>query len=148
MSLLDHYSEMILAVLSKEGRLPISHLAQRVGLSKTPCQSRVKKLETEGYILGYKALLNYEKIGKEQVAYAQVTLSDTRSPALEAFNVAIREIPEVEECYMIAGAFDYLVKIRSADMNAYRKILGESLSSLPYVSSTSTFVSMMPIKEH
>jgi Lrp/AsnC family leucine-responsive transcriptional regulator len=92
--------------------------------------------------------LNHSKIGQEQVAYAKVTMSDTRDPALRAFNEAVQRIPEIEECYMIAGSFDYLVKIRSADINAYRKILGESISSLPHVASTSTFVSMQPVKEH
>lgn len=145
---LDRFNVAILNVLAKEGRLPISHLAKRVGISKSPCQARVKKLEDEGYILGYKALLNHSKIGQEQVAYAQVTMSDTRDPALRAFNEAVQRIPEIEECYMIAGSFDYLVKIRSADINAYRKILGESISSLPHVASTSTFVSMQPVKEH
>ncbi len=145
---LDSYSKEILAILTKEGRLPISHLARRVGLSKTPCQSRVKWLEDEGYILGYKAVLNHEKLDQQQVAYAQVTMSDTRQAALTAFEVAVREIPAVEECYLIAGSFDYLVKIRSADMNAYRKVLGESLSNLPHVASSSTFVSMKPVKEH
>lgn len=148
MRTLDQYSRDILAILSKEGRIPISHLARRVGLSKTPCQSRVKWLEDEGYITGYKALLNYEKLDKQQVAYAQVKMSDTRPAALSAFDIAVKEIPEVEECYLIAGSFDYLVKIRSADMNEYRKILGESLSSLPHVASSSTFVSMKPVKEH
>jgi Lrp/AsnC family leucine-responsive transcriptional regulator len=147
MKTLDRFNKKILSILLQEGRLPISHLATRVGISKSPCQARVKKLEEEGYILGYKALLNHSKMGQELVAYAQVTMSDTRDPALKEFNQAVRKIAEVEECYMIAGAFDYLLKIRTSDINAYRTVLGESVSSLPHVASSSTFVSMQAVKE-
>jgi len=145
---MDRFNRKILKVLSEEGRIPITHLAERVGLSKSPCQARVKKLEDEGYIVGYKAQLNHSMIGRELVAYAQVTMSDTREAALNAFDKAVQDVPEVEECYMIAGAFDYLLKIRTSDMHAYRKVLGESISSLPHVESSSTFVSMQAVKEH
>ena len=145
---MDRFNKKILKVLAEEGRIPITHLAERVGLSKSPCQARVKKLEDEGYIVGYKAQLNHSMIGRELVAYAQITMSDTREAALNAFDKAVQDVPEVEECYMIAGAFDYLLKIRTSDMHAYRKVLGESISSLPHVESSSTFVSMQAVKEH
>ncbi len=97
--------------------------------------------------MGYKALLNHSKMGQDLVAYAQVTMSDTRDPALKEFNAAVRKVVEVEECYMIAGSFDYLLKIRTSDINAYRAVLGQSVSSLPHVASSSTFVSMQAVKE-
>jgi len=147
MSLLDRFNMKILEELSHNGRIPVSQLAKLVGISKSPCQARVKKLEQEGYIKGYKAILDHSKMGQEHVAFAQVSMSDTRAHALEAFNEAVRTVPEVEECYMIASSFDYLVKIRTNNINAYRKVLGESLSSLPHVASTSTFVSMQAVKE-
>ena len=147
MSLLDRFNMKILEELSHNGRIPVSQLAKLVGISKSPCQARVKKLEQEGYIKGYKAILDHSKMGQEHVAFAQVSMSDTRAHALEAFNEAVKTVPEVEECYMIASSFDYLVKIRTNNINAYRKVLGESLSSLPHVASTSTFVSMQAVKE-
>ena len=144
---LDRFNTQLQGILLQEGRLPIGHLAARVGISKSPCQDRVKKLEEEGYTLGYKALLNHSKMGQDLVAYAQVTMLDTRDPALKEFDAAVREIAEVEECYMIAGSFDYLLKIRTSDINAYRAVLGQSVSSLPHVASSSTFVSMQAVKE-
>ena len=147
MSLLDRFNLKILEELSHNGRIPVSQLAKLIGISKSPCQTRVKKLEQEGYIKGYKAILDHSKMGQEHVAFAQLRLSDTRADALEAFNDAVRTVPEVEECHMIASSFDYLVKIRTSDINTYRKVLGESLSSLPHVASTSTFVSMQAVKE-
>ena len=145
---MDRFNKKILEILANEGRLPITHLAERVGISKSPCQARVKKLEDEGYIVGYKAQLSYAKLGQELVAYVQVTMSDTREAALSAFDKAVLDLPEVEECYMIAGGFDYLLKIRTTDMQTYRRVLGESISSLPHVASSSTFVSMQAVKEH
>jgi len=148
MSPLDRYSILIIDALAQDGRIPISRLAKRIGLSKTPCQTRVKKLESDGYIKGYKAVIDHKKMGRDHVAFTQVSLSDTRVPALEAFNTAVTKVAEVEECYMIASSFDYLLKIRSTNIDAYRRVLGESISSLPHVASTSTFVSMQAIKEH
>ena len=81
------------------------------------------------------------------IAFVQVTLNDTKSKALQAFNTAVQQISEIEQCHMIAGSFDYLLKIRTADMASYRRVLGEELSALPHVTQTSTFVSMESVKE-
>lgn len=145
---LDRFDRQILKLLSSEGRLTITELAQRIGLSKTPCQVRVKRLREEGYILGFRAILDPQKLGVEHVSFTEVKLSDTREEALEAFNKEVTKIPEVEQCHMIAGPFDYLLKVRTTDMKAYRKVLGEQISSLPNVANTSTYVSMQPIKEN
>lgn len=145
---LDRFDRQILKLLSSEGRLTITELAQRIGLSKTPCQVRVKRLREEGFILGFRAILDPQKLGVEHVSFTEVKLSDTREEALEAFNKEVTKIPEVEQCHMIAGPFDYLLKVRTTDMKAYRKVLGEQISSLPNVANTSTYVSMQPIKEN
>ena len=120
-------------------------LGERVGLSKTPVTARVKRLEEEGVITGYRATLSASKLGVEHIAFLEVKLSDTREKALDAFNQAVRAIPEVEACHMIAGGFDYLIKVRTSDIFAYRQVLGEQLSRLPNVASTSTYISMQSV---
>ena len=120
-------------------------LGERVGLSKTPVTARVKRLEKEGVITGYRATLSASKLGVEHIAFLEVKLSDTREKALDAFNQAVRAIPEVEACHMIAGGFDYLIKVRTSDIFAYRQVLGEQLSRLPNVASTSTYISMQSV---
>lgn len=144
---LDRIDRNILAALSREGRLSSAELAQKVGLSKTPVQARVKRLEGDGYIRGYSALIDRARMGEGHIAFVQVTLSDTRSTALEAFNRAVHQIPEIVECHMTAGGFDYLLKVRTRDIAAYRRLLGETISSLPSLSNTSTFVVMEAVKE-
>ncbi len=144
---LDLFDQHILRHLAAEGRLRITALAGRIGLSKTPCQARVKRLEASGYILGYHAALSAEKLGLGHIAFVQITLNDTREPALAAFNAAVRALPEIEQCHMIAGGFDYLLKVRTEGIDAYRKIMGEQISALPHVKSSSTFVSMEAVKE-
>ena len=120
-------------------------LGERVGLSKTPVTARVKRLEEEGVITGYRATLSASKLGVEHIAFLEVKLSDTREKALDAFNQTVRAIPEVEACHMIAGGFDYLIKVRTSDIFAYRQVLGEQLSRLPNVASTSTYISMQSV---
>lgn len=142
---LDRIDTQILEVLAEDGRLPVTELAKRVGISKSPCQVRLKRLIAQNYILGFKALLNVEKLGQEHLAFTEVKLSDTREPALDAFNRAIRAIPEIEQCHLIAGDFDYLLKVRTSDINAYRRVLGEAISTLPNVANTSTYVAMQSI---
>jgi Lrp/AsnC family leucine-responsive transcriptional regulator len=134
-------------VLRKDGRITFTELAQQVGLSKTPCQQRVKRLVESGVILGFRAIIDPAKLGLDHVAFAEVKLSDTREAALKEFNTAVRQIPEVEECHMIASSFDYLLKVRTSDIRKYRMVLGEKISSLPHVASTSTFVAMETVRE-
>ena len=142
---MDEYDRKILSVLSIEGRISMTALGERVGLSKTPVTARVKRLEEEGVITGYRATLSASKLGVEHIAFLEVKLSDTREKALDAFNQAVRAIPEVEACHMIAGGFDYLIKVRTSDIFAYRQVLGEQLSRLPNVTSTSTYISMQSV---
>lgn len=144
---LDSYDMKMIRELTQDGRLPVTELAKRIGMSKSPCQARLKRLQSEGYILGFRAQVDHAKLNQEQVAFAEVKMSDTREEALIAFNNAVKAVPEIEECHLIAGSFDYLLKVRTPDINSYRKVLGESISSLPNVASTSTYVSMQSIKD-
>jgi len=144
---LDEFDRKIVSILGRDGRITYTDLAQRVGLSKTPCQQRVKRLVESGLITGFRAIVDPAKVGLDHVAFAEVKLSDTREEALRQFNAAVRLIPEVEECHMIASSFDYLLKVRTPDIRRYRIVLGEKISSLPHVASTSTFVAMETILE-
>jgi Lrp/AsnC family leucine-responsive transcriptional regulator len=144
---LDRIDLKILKVLSVDGRIPVTELAKQVGLSKSPCQVRLKRLQEDGFIQGFRAVLNAQKLGLEHVAFAEVKLKDTTEMALGAFNDAVQDVPEIEQCHMIAGSFDYLLKIRTSDIQSYRRVLGEVISALPFVGSTSTHVSMQSVKD-
>ena len=144
---LDDFDRKILAILRKDGRITFTDLAQQVGLSKTPCQQRVRRLVEQGVSSGFAAIVDPAKVGLDHVAFAEVKLTDTRDAALRSFNEAVMKIREVEECHMIASSFDYLLKVRTPDIRRYRIVLGEKISSLPHVASTSTFVAMETILE-
>ena len=144
---LDRFDHAILRELGADGRISLTALAARVGLTKTPVQARVRRLERAGVIAGYRAVLNRVRMGLAHVAFVEVRLSDTRETALQAFNRAVRGVPEIEECHMMASSFDYLLKVRTGDIAEYRRVLGERISSLPHVASTSTFVVMEAVKE-
>ncbi len=146
-SRLDAADLRILSVLAVEGRIAVTELANRVGLSKSPCQTRIKRLRDDGYIQGFRAVLDPARLGLAHVAFVEVRMEDTREPALQAFNEAARAVPEIAECHMIAGAFDYLLKVRSTDIGDYRRVLGDVISRLPHVAATSTHVSMEAVKE-
>ena len=145
---IDQFDKKIMEVLSVNGRLSVTDLAAAVGLSKTPCQLRLKRLLAEGYIDGFKAVINPSKLQMEHIAFAEVRLTHTHEEALKAFNAAVKKVREVEECHMIAGRFDYLLKIRTHDIRRYRQVLGERISNLPYVAGTSTNVAMETVKEN
>lgn len=144
---LDSIDRKILDQLLRDARLPVAELARRVGLSKTPVAQRIKHLEDSGLITGYRAMLSPIKLGLTHVTYVEIRLTDTREAALTKFNAMVRDIPEIEECYMIAGGFDYLLKVRSRDIEEYRHIMGEKISALPYVSATSSYVAMEAVVE-
>jgi Lrp/AsnC family leucine-responsive transcriptional regulator len=144
---LDQIDEKILGILGGDSKTTLRALSQKVGLSPSPLQARIKKLERDGFIRGYCARLNHQKMGRDHVAFVQVSLTDTRAGALEAFNRAVQQLPTVEQCHMIAGGFDYLLKVRTTDITAYRVELAEHISALPHVESTSTFVSMETVIE-
>lgn len=144
---LDQFDRKIIDLLSRDGRMPVTELAEQVGLSKTPCQVRLKRLIDDGVIKGFRAVLDMARLGLDHIAFTEVKLSDTREQALAEFNRGVMAIPEIEECHMIAGNYDYLMKVRTADIRRFRMVLGEKISTLPHVSNTSTFVVMEPIKD-
>ena len=144
---LDRFDQSILVALAEDGRMSITDLAARIGLSKSPTQARLRRLEASGVIMGYRALLDPISLGLDHVAFVEVRLSDTREAALTAFNAAVQNIPQIEQAHMIAGNFDYLLKIRTHDMAQYRSFLGDVVSTLPHVAATSTFVAMEAVKE-
>ena len=144
---LDRFDTAIIAVLAADGRISATDLARRVGLTKSPVQARMKQLEAAGVIAGYRAILNPIRMGLAHVAFVEVRLSDTREAALQAFNRAVRTVPEIEECHMIAGGFDYLLKVRTTNISEYRRVMAERISTLPHVAATSTYVAMEAVKE-
>ena len=144
---LDRFDRAILDVLSVEGRISVTDLAARIGLSKTPTQARLKRLEKGGVITGYRAMLDPIRIGRDHVAFVEVKLNDTREAALAAFNAAVRTVAEIEQCHMLAASFDYLLKVRAQDITDYRRVLAEEISTLPHVAHTSTYVAMQAVKE-
>ena len=144
---LDRFDDAILRVLAVEGRISATELARRIGLSKSPTQARMKRLEDAGIITGYRANLDPIRMGLAHVAFVEVRLSDTREAALQAFNKGVLAVPEVEQCHMIASRFDYLLKVRTADIQDYRRVLAEQISALPHVAGTSTYVAMEAVKE-
>jgi Lrp/AsnC family transcriptional regulator, leucine-responsive regulatory protein len=144
---LDRFDDAILRELASDGRISATELSRRIGLSKSPTQARMKRLEDSGVIAGYRALLDPILMGRAHVAFVEVRLSDTREAALQAFNKAVLAVPEVEQCHMIASRFDYLLKVRTTDILDYRRVLAERISALPHVTSTSTYVAMEAVKE-
>ena len=144
---LDRQDRRILEVLTSDGRISVTDLAKRICLSKSPTQARLKRLEAEGVITGYQALVDPIRLGLDHVAFVEVKLTDTREAALRAFNEAVALIGEIEQAHMIASNFDYLLKVRTRDMLAYRTVLAEKISTLPFVGSTSTYVAMQAVKE-
>lgn len=144
---LDSFDRKILDVMAVEGRISVTELARRIGLSKSPTQARLKRLEDSGVIRGYRALYDPIRLGRDHVAFVEIKLSDTREAALAAFNAAVLKVPEVEQCHLIAGAFDYLLKVRTSSMASYRLVLAEKISTLPHLANTSTYVAMQAVKE-
>ena len=143
----DRFDRAILTTLAAEGRVSITELARRIGLSKSPTQARLRRLEELGVIRGYRAILDPIRLGLDHVAFVEVRMFDTRESSLAAFNEAVAAVPEIEQVHLIAGNFDYLLKVRTADMRDYRRVLAEKISTLPHVSTTSTYVAMQAVKE-
>ena len=144
---LGRHDRAILSVLASDGRLSVADLARHIGLSKSPTQARLKRLETQGFIQGYRALIDPIRLGLDLIAFVEVRLTDTRESALAEFNAAVARIGEIEQVHLIAGNFDYLIKIRARNMTEYRRVLAEKISTLPHLAGTSTYVAMQAVKE-
>lgn len=146
MSEIDKIDRKILAVLQADGRIANVELAEKIGLSPTSIGERLKRLQRDGYIEGYGARLNPQMLGLGLLVFVEVLLDKTTPDVFERFARAVRLAPEVLECHMVAGGFDYLVKARVADMSAYRRFLGERLLALPGVRESRTYAVMEEVK--
>jgi Lrp/AsnC family transcriptional regulator, leucine-responsive regulatory protein len=144
---LDRIDRMILDILQRDGRIAISELAARVNLSTTPCSERVKRLEREGIIMGYYARLNPEMLERNLLVFLEIKLSAKSGDVFDQVARNLTEIPEVLECHLISGDFDYLVKARLKEMSAYRRLLGDLLKKLPASASSHSYVVMEKVKE-
>lgn len=143
---IDRIDRNILVELQKNGRLSNVELSKRVGLSPTPCLERVKRLENESYIKGYQAILNPELLEAALLVIVEITLTKTSPDVFDDFSKAVHELDVIQECHLVSGDFDFLLKTRVKDMTAYRELLGDTLLRLPAVSESRTYVVMEEVK--
>jgi Lrp/AsnC family transcriptional regulator, leucine-responsive regulatory protein len=144
---LDAIDRKILDALQRDGRISNVALAKAVGLSPTPCAERVRALESSGVIAGYAARLDAESLDLGLLVFIEISIDRTSQDAFDHFAAAITRITQVQECHMVAGGFDYLVKVRVPDMAAFRAFLGEVLSKVPGIRETHTYAVMERVKE-
>jgi len=145
--LLDRIDRAILECLQADGRMTNSDLSKRVNLSATPCLERVRRLERDGYIESYHAKLNPEKVNAGFLTFITVSLDKTNENIFSRFKAKIAEIPEVMECHMVGGGFDYILKTRTESMGAYRRLMEERLSDIPEIASTNSYFVMEAVKD-
>ncbi|MBT8071371.1 MAG: Lrp/AsnC ligand binding domain-containing protein [Gammaproteobacteria bacterium] len=143
---LDRIDYKILRRLQGNARLTNADLARSVNLSPTPCLERVRRLEADGYILDYVTLLNPQKLGAGVISFIQVSLDRTNADVFERFKEQVSACPEVMECHMVAGGFDYLLKVRTRSMLEYRDFLGQTLARMSDIKQTHTYVVMEEVK--
>jgi Lrp/AsnC family leucine-responsive transcriptional regulator len=143
---LDRTDRRILALLQQDGRITNLKLAEAVHLSPTATLERVRRLTAEDYIIGYRARLNPQKLGVGMLVFVEILLDRTTHNILEQFQAAIKDQPEVMECHLVAGGFDYLIKLRAADMADYRELAGKVLWKLPGVREARPYAVMEEVK--
>lgn len=143
---IDRIDKNILFELQKNGRLSNIELSKRVGLSATPCLERVKRLENDKFIVGYQAILNPKKLDAALLVIVEITLTKTSPDVFDDFSKAVHGLDVIQECHLVSGNFDFLLKTRVADMAAYRELLGDTLLRLPAVSESRTYVVMEEVK--
>lgn len=144
---LDRIDLKILEILQREGRISVTELADRVSLSATPCSDRIKRMEREGVITGYHARVNPAALGKNLLVFLEIKLSAKSGDVFDKVKKELLYVPEVMECHLVSGDFDYLVKARLTEMNEYRRLLGEILKRLPASAESRSYVVMEEIKE-
>ena len=143
---LDRIDFKILRLLQDNARLTNADLARSVNLSPTPCLERVRRLEADGYILDYVTMLNPHKLGAGVISFVQVLLDRTSPGVFERFKKQVALCPEVMECHMVAGGFDYLLKVRTSSMIEYREFLGQTLSRMSDIKQTHSYMVMEEVK--
>lgn len=144
---LDRIDRNILNELQRDGRISNVELSKRVGLSPTPCLERVRRLEKQAYIQSYVALLNPQLLNSALLVFVKITLNHSVENVFEQFNRVVQNLEEIQECHLVSGDFDYLLKTRISDMVAYRKLLGETLLRLPGVHVSRTYVVVEEVKQ-
>ena len=144
---LNKIDRKILHELQKDGRLKYSELANKVGLTTSPCIERIKRLEREGYIQSYTAVLNPEMLNAAMVVFVQVRLDRSIKNSFEKFRKFVLALAQVQECYLVTGNYDFIIKARVSNMEAYRKFLESDLLSIPGVQESTSSVVIDPIKE-
>ena len=137
----------LLRILQRDGRISYTDLAREVGLSVTPCIERVKRLERNGYILGYAAQVCPERLNASLVVFVQIRLNHTSQKNFEEFRRSVMDLENIQSCFLVSGNYDYLLKARVADMAAYRELLGHRILKLPAVQESTSYVVMEELKE-
>lgn len=144
---LDKTDFKILRLLQQNARIPMTELAEKVGLSTTPVTERVRRLERENIISGYHARLNPHALGQSLLVFVEIKLRSKSGNIFEGFRREVSKIPQVLECHLVSGEYDYLIKLRLPDMSAYRDMLGNILLQLPAAAESRSYVVMEEVKE-
>ena len=144
---LDRTDKKILDILQRQGRISMTDLAEQIGLSTSPCSERVRRMEREGVITGYYARVNPQAIGKTLLVFVEVTLSSKSGDVFDQVRQELLLVPEVMECHLVSGGFDYLIKARLRAMSDYRDLLGSLLKKLPVTAESRSYVVMEEVKE-
>ena len=144
---LDRLDRKILDALQRNGRITMTELGEQIGLSTSPCAERVRRLERQGVITGYHARVDPQAIGKTLLVFVEITLSSKSGEVFEAVRREMLYLPEVMECHLVSGSFDYLVKARLHAMSDYRDLLGSILKKIPVPAQSHSYVVMEEVKE-
>ncbi len=147
MTELDRTDRKILDILQRQGRMSMTDLAEQIGLSISPCSERVRRMEREGVISGYHARVAPQAVGKTLLVFVEITLSSKSADVFDKVKKELLHVPEVMECHLVSGSFDYLVKARLKAMSDYRKLLGDLLKKLPVTAQSHSYVVMEEVKE-
>lgn len=144
---IDKTDRKILRILQHSARIPMTELAEKVGLSTTPVTERVRRLERENIITGYHARVNPHAVGRSLLVFVEIKLRSKSGNIFEDFRREVEKIPQILECHLVSGEYDYLIKVRLPDMSAYRNMLGNILLQLPAASESRSYVVMEEVKE-
>ncbi|GAC1390491.1 MAG: winged helix-turn-helix transcriptional regulator [Variovorax sp.] len=144
---LDRIDRKILDILQRQGRISMTELAGEIGLSTSPCSERVRRLEREGVITGYHARIDPQALGKTLLVFVEITLSSKSGDVFDKVRRELLHMPEVMECHLVSGGFDYLIKARLRAMSEYRHLLGDLLKKLPVTAESHSYVVMEEVKE-
>ncbi len=144
---LDRTDRKILDILQRQGRISMTDLAEQIGLSTSPCSERVRRMEREKVITGYHARVDPAALGKTLLVFVEITLSAKSGDVFDKVRQELQHVPEVMECHLVSGGFDYLVKARLGGMSEYRHLLGDILKKLPVAAESRSYVVMEEVKE-